>query len=233
MSASIHSILSSTGLAKTEPFLFFAVNGEIAIIWLGQAVSPQILNDLYGVENLDELDVRMTSLPKLPSYLSTQVRNILAHFERLYHKKLPVVIARQNIDGTETEFANMLVEDSNNDALSYVECEWGDPAHEISFVRAWEALLIIFPAPVLHRSHVSSSVHYGGNQWRQRQRRKLEDPLVMKEIGEGVGHSIGPIMTITKIIPMIIQNRKALELHYGYACYFSHPEKDMSPGSTS
>lgn len=36
-----------------------AANGEIALVWLGSAVSPQVLDDLYGVENLDELDVRM------------------------------------------------------------------------------------------------------------------------------------------------------------------------------
>lgn len=64
-----------------------------------------------------------TSLPKIPSYLSTQLRNILAHHARLAGHELPVVIARQNMDGSEVEFANMLVEDSNNDALSYTECE--------------------------------------------------------------------------------------------------------------
>jgi protein transport protein SEC24 len=37
--------------------------------------------------------------------------------------ELPVIIARQNMDGTEVEFANMLMEDSNNDALSYTDCE--------------------------------------------------------------------------------------------------------------
>lgn len=37
--------------------------------------------------------------------------------------EVPVVIARQNLDGTEMEFANMLFEDSNNDALAYTECE--------------------------------------------------------------------------------------------------------------
>lgn len=36
-------------------------NGEISIIWLGASVSPQVLLDLYAVENLQDLDVRMVS----------------------------------------------------------------------------------------------------------------------------------------------------------------------------
>lgn len=31
------------------------------MIWLGGAVSPQILDDLWGVDSLEELDVRMVS----------------------------------------------------------------------------------------------------------------------------------------------------------------------------
>lgn len=37
-------------------------NGEIAMLWLGSGVSPQIIDDLYGVENADELDIRMVCL---------------------------------------------------------------------------------------------------------------------------------------------------------------------------
>lgn len=39
-------------------------------------------------------------------------------------RRLPVLIARQNIDGTEIEFSNMLVEDSNNEqvSLSVLSC---------------------------------------------------------------------------------------------------------------
>jgi protein transport protein SEC24 len=29
------------------------------MIWLGGAVSPQIIDDLWGVENVEELDIRM------------------------------------------------------------------------------------------------------------------------------------------------------------------------------
>lgn len=46
-------------------------NGDIAIIWLGQAVSPQILHDLYGADSLDELSTRMVGRlhSHLPSFI--------------------------------------------------------------------------------------------------------------------------------------------------------------------
>jgi len=97
-------------------------NGDIAILWLGAGVSPQILNDLYGAESLQELDVRMTALPILPTKLSSQLRAIVGYFEaQRSGRRLTVLIARQNMDGTEIEFSNMLVEDQNNDAMSYID----------------------------------------------------------------------------------------------------------------
>ncbi|GAA6041073.1 hypothetical protein JCM8097_004706 [Rhodosporidiobolus ruineniae] len=115
--------LMRTSYSRMEPHGAYLVeNGERALLWLGQAVSPQILQDLYGVENLDELDTRMTSLPVLPTRLSAQLRNIVSYFEsRSAIGRLPVLISRQNIDGSEIEFSNMLVEDSNNEQFSYID----------------------------------------------------------------------------------------------------------------
>ncbi|KDE04517.1 hypothetical protein MVLG_05083 [Microbotryum lychnidis-dioicae p1A1 Lamole] len=115
--------LIRTSYARMEPHgVYLIENGDFVILWIGAAVSPQILQDLYGADSLEELDTRMTSLPVLPTLLSTQVRNILALFEtQAGGKVFSVLIARQNIDGTEIEFSNMLVEDSNNEQLSYSE----------------------------------------------------------------------------------------------------------------
>lgn len=57
-----------------------------------------------------------TTLPKLPTHLSMQVRNLLEELEsRQRHRRFNLLISRQGRDGTEMEFANMLAEDSNND----------------------------------------------------------------------------------------------------------------------
>lgn len=92
-----------------------------------------------------------TSLPKLPTKLSNQVRNLVADFSRQRNKpSLSVLIARQNRDGSEwaahermrnahttdlpsppftaeVELANSLLEDQNNDAMSYVD--YVSPVH--------------------------------------------------------------------------------------------------------
>ena len=101
------------------------------MLWFGAAVSPAIIDDLYAVDSLEDLDTRMTRLPQLPTHLSTQLRNILNHLERLAGRTLPIVIVRQNMDGMEIEFANQLVEDSNNDALSYTDCESRRPGQQM------------------------------------------------------------------------------------------------------
>jgi protein transport protein SEC24 len=111
-------------------------------IWVGDGVSPQILLDLFNVENWDEIGPRTASfsneatlkqsnsipisqhsLPELQTHLSVQVRNIITHGNLLRGRALPLHVVRQNMDGAEIEFSNLLVEDTNNDAMSYVDCE--------------------------------------------------------------------------------------------------------------
>lgn len=51
-------------------YALILANGEIAMIWFGSAVSPQIIDDLYGVESAVELDIRMVRGRGLPAFES-------------------------------------------------------------------------------------------------------------------------------------------------------------------
>ncbi|KAG8701649.1 COPII coat Sec23p-Sfb3p heterodimer component [Ceratobasidium sp. 394] len=101
--------------------VYMIENGEDMYLWIGDGVSSQILIDLFEVENWDEVGPRTYSLPELSTHLSVQVRNLILHGDLLRGRSLPLHVVRQNMDGAEIEFSNLLVEDTNNDAMSYID----------------------------------------------------------------------------------------------------------------
>jgi len=99
-------------------------NGQMLLLWLHQQVSPNLLEDLFGegLDDLQKLDANLSALPVLETHLNAQVRNILLHMETQRGSKgLAIQLARQGLDGAEFEFARLLFEDSNGEAMSYVD----------------------------------------------------------------------------------------------------------------
>ncbi|KAF9271198.1 COPII coat Sec23p-Sfb3p heterodimer component, partial [Mortierella alpina] len=77
--------------------------------------------EVFGVSTLDEVDPGMRQLPELTSRTSSQLRTIAEYMQNQRSKYLNLVIVRQGKDQVELEFSNLLVEDKNNDAMSYVD----------------------------------------------------------------------------------------------------------------
>ncbi|KAF8310997.1 hypothetical protein DL93DRAFT_2169377 [Clavulina sp. PMI_390] len=95
----------------------YSDNNIISILWVGSAVTPELLQDLFGTTSIEAISP--TSPLQPGSLVGSQVENILAVLEnRRGGLKIPLRIARQDRDAIEIEFSNMLVEDQNNDAMS-------------------------------------------------------------------------------------------------------------------
>jgi len=100
-------------------------NGQICLLWLHAHVSPNLVEDLFGEgkSSLQILDPFAPEvIPVLETHLNAQTRNLVRWLEeRRSGRHITVGLARQGLDGSEYEFAGMLVEDRNNEAQSYVD----------------------------------------------------------------------------------------------------------------
>jgi protein transport protein SEC24 len=102
-----------------EGGVYIIDNGQIILIWLHAQVSPNLLEDLFGPDttSLSSLSPTLSELPVLETHLNAQVRNLLQYLSTVRGSKAATIqLARQGLDGSEFEFARMLVEDRNNEA---------------------------------------------------------------------------------------------------------------------
>ncbi|KAJ3484676.1 hypothetical protein NLI96_g5488 [Meripilus lineatus] len=116
------SLMRDSHLFMAGHGVYLIDNEDVVMLWIGASVSPQLLQDLFGVEDINDVNRSLTQLPRIDSLLSTQIRNILAHRQLERGGRVPkFMITRQNMDGSELEFSDLLVEDQNNAAMSYLD----------------------------------------------------------------------------------------------------------------
>lgn len=116
------SIMRDSYLFMSSDGVYVIDNEEVMIFWIGNNTATTVLKDLFGVEEVKDINRDMLELPRIQSLLSTQTRNILAHRQLQRGGRITkILIARQNMDGAEIEFSDLLVEDQNNAAMSYLD----------------------------------------------------------------------------------------------------------------
>jgi protein transport protein SEC24 len=107
-----------------EGGVYLIDNGQLVLLWLHAQVSPALIEDLFGADlhSLQDLDPMLSELPVLETHLNAQVRNLVQYIGSCRGSKATTIqLARQGLDGSEFEYARMLVEDRNNEAQSYVD----------------------------------------------------------------------------------------------------------------
>lgn len=107
-----------------EGGVYLVDNGQIVLLWFHAQVSPNLIADLFGEDkqSLQDLDPMLSELPILDTQLNAQVRNLIQFMLGCRGSKAAAIqLSRQGLDGSEFEYARMLVEDRNNEAQSYVD----------------------------------------------------------------------------------------------------------------
>ncbi|GFS28471.1 protein transport protein Sec24D [Nephila pilipes] len=89
-------------------------NGIYMFLWIGQAINPDWLQNVLGVQSTNQIDKQKTSLPELNTPLSNRIRQIIEDIEegRQWFMRLSIMVQG---DKLEIVFRQFLVEDRGAD----------------------------------------------------------------------------------------------------------------------
>ena len=103
--------------------VYVVVNTRYLWVWIGRQVSAEVLEDVFGVNRVEQVDVMLRELPTLANNRNGQARGVIKALRERHGsgRHLSFRVCRQSLDPWEIEFANLLVEDKNNGEMNYVD----------------------------------------------------------------------------------------------------------------
>ncbi|ORY06568.1 hypothetical protein K493DRAFT_203088 [Basidiobolus meristosporus CBS 931.73] len=100
---------------------YLVENGLTLMLWIGSQIPKEFLEQVFGVGTLQEINPKLQSLPKLENATSHQIRALIARLQDDKSRYPSLQIVRHQMDQSELEFINLMVEDKNNDNMTYVD----------------------------------------------------------------------------------------------------------------
>ncbi|KAG0193416.1 COPII coat Sec23p-Sfb3p heterodimer component [Apophysomyces sp. BC1034] len=100
---------------------YFIDAGSDIFLWLGSKISPEFLENVFGVSRLDQVDSNMFTLPALSTDKSHQIHNIARQLQSERSRFLQLRIIRQEMDQLEFVFSTWMSEDRNAEVQTYVD----------------------------------------------------------------------------------------------------------------
>lgn len=91
------------------------------MIWVGQQSNPQLIEQIFGVSQLSNININMTSLPELNNAISQKLTTLMQKLQHGRARYLWLTIVRQGIEPSEHEWNQMLIEESQPGTASYVD----------------------------------------------------------------------------------------------------------------
>lgn len=107
-------------MARHMQYFHFVENGQRIMLWVGQQASSQILEQIFGVTQLNNINVNMSALPELNNPVSQKVKTLIQKLQHGRARYLWLSIVRQGIEPSELEWNQMLIEDPQPGAAAYV-----------------------------------------------------------------------------------------------------------------
>ncbi|CAO3661283.1 unnamed protein product [Rhizopus microsporus] len=95
--------------------------GSSLFFWLGQKISQNFLQEVFGISTLDQIDPNMIALPTFNTDLSQKIHHIIRQLQSQREKYLRLVIVRQEKDAVEFLFSTWMSEDRNAEVQTYVD----------------------------------------------------------------------------------------------------------------
>ncbi len=95
------------------------------MMWVGRATPQSLLKDIFNVDSVEQIDIKMHVLPTgLGNPTSTKINNIIKYMQTSRSRYPQLQIVRQQLDQfLEAEFSNtfMMEDGKSADSMSYVD----------------------------------------------------------------------------------------------------------------